>query len=54
MDRKFVERIKNEIQLRTTDLDTEEYIDVMREIAEWASNQANVVEYTPEMNYYNE
>ncbi len=43
--KKTVEQIKNYIQLHTSDMETEDYVNVLREIAEWASSKADVEEY---------
>ena len=43
--RQTVKQIKNFIQLHTSDMENEDYIDLMRELAEWATNQAEVTEY---------
>ncbi len=46
--KKTVDQIKNHIQLHTSDMDNEEYINLMREIAEWATSQADITEHRDE------
>lgn len=43
--KKTIEQIKNFIQLHTSDMETEDYVAVLRELAEWAASQADVLEY---------
>lgn len=43
--RQAVEQIKNHIQIHTSEMDNEDYINLMREIAEWATSQADITEY---------
>lgn len=38
-------QIKNFVQLHTSDMENGEYIELMRDVAEWASNQADLIEY---------
>lgn len=38
-------QIKNYIQLHTSDMDNSLYIDLMRELSEWAESQADIAEY---------
>lgn len=45
---KTVNDIKNYIQLHTSDMENDDYINFMRELAEWAENQANLTEYREE------
>lgn len=40
-----IEQIKNFIQLHTSDMESEDYVNVLREIAEWANSRADVEEY---------
>ena len=42
--KKALNRIKNYIQLHTSDMETEDYVKVLREIAEWATSQADIFE----------
>lgn len=46
--KKTIEQIKNYIQLHTSDMENEDYAAVLREIAEWATNQADLTEYREE------
>lgn len=46
--KKTVNQIKNFIQLHTSEMENEEYINIMREIAEWATSQADLTEYRDE------
>lgn len=41
-------QIKNFIQLHTSDMGNEDYIVLMRELAGWATDQANIAEYLEE------
>lgn len=41
-------QIKNFIQLHTPDMENEDYIALMRELAEWATIQADITEYREE------
>lgn len=43
--KKTIEQIKNYIQLHTAEMEDERYIILMREIAEWATNQADLTEF---------
>lgn len=43
--KKIVKQIENYIQLHTSDIETEDYVDALREIAEWATSQADTIEY---------
>lgn len=47
MDR-LIKQTKNYVQLHTSDMDDEAYIAFMRELAEWAQNEADLAEYGPE------
>lgn len=40
-----VRQIKNFIELHTSDMENGDYINAMREIAEWATGQADAQEY---------
>lgn len=46
---RITEQIKNHIQLHTSDMENDEYVDIMREIAEWANSQADIYEYRDEL-----
>lgn len=43
--KQVVNQIKNYIQLHTSDMETEDYVNLMREIAEWATSEADITEY---------
>lgn len=43
------EQIKNYIQLHTAEIENDEYVNIMREIAEWAKSQADIFEYRDEL-----
>lgn len=43
--KQVVNQIKNYIQLHTSDMETESYVNVLREIAEWATGKADAEEY---------
>jgi hypothetical protein len=47
--RRNVKEIERYILLQTSELENGEYIDVMREIAEWATSQADIVDYREEL-----
>ena len=46
--RRTIEQIKNYIQLHTSDMENDEYVELMREIAVWAGDQADLQEYRDE------
>lgn len=43
--KKILNQIKNYIQLHTSEMENEDYIEVMREISVWANNEADLIEY---------
>ncbi len=43
--RRMIQQIKSYIQLHTSEIETQDYVAVLREIAEWAASQADVLEY---------
>lgn len=43
--KQVIKQIKNYIQLHTSDMDTKDYVNVLREIAEWSTGQADGLEY---------
>lgn len=49
---KALNEIKHEVELRTGGFDTEEYIEFMEELANWAHNQAALADYTPAMGFH--
>ncbi len=44
--KKVIRQIKNYIQLHTSDMETGDYVDLMRELAEWSTSQADKAEYS--------
>lgn len=50
--------VKNCLTTYTSDMENDDYIEFMRELAEWASSQADIAEYREEnlreFNEYNE
>lgn len=42
--------IKQYIRERTVELDTSEYIELLRQLAMWAEDEANITEYEPDFN----
>lgn len=51
--RKTMTQIKDYIQFHTSGMDAADYIDAMREIAEWAASKADVEEYGMDAAYLN-
>lgn len=46
--KKILNQIKNYIQLHTSEMENEEYIELMREISVWSNNEADLIEYRKE------
>lgn len=46
--KQMVNQIKNYIQLHTSDMGNEDYVNLMHEISEWATSQADITEYREE------
>ncbi|MCX4276925.1 MULTISPECIES: hypothetical protein [Muribaculaceae] len=44
--KRVIQQIKNFIQLHTSDMENEDYISLMRELAEWTTSQADIAEYS--------
>lgn len=44
----MINQIKNYIQLHTSDMDNDRYAALMRELSQWADDQANIAEYGPD------
>ncbi|MFG6386180.1 MAG: hypothetical protein K1V80_06885 [Muribaculaceae bacterium] len=42
--------IKQTIKERTVELSMEEYVELLRDLAMWAEDEANIIEYQPEFN----
>lgn len=47
--KQVIKQIENYIQLHTSDAESAEYISIMREIAEWATFEADRLEYGEEL-----
>lgn len=47
--KQLIKQIENYIQLHTSDMENDDYVELLREIAEWATNQANLVEFREEL-----
>lgn len=46
----LINNIKQQITEATVELSTPEYVEFMRELADWAENRANIAEYEPDFN----
>lgn len=46
--------VKQSIKEQTCDLDTPEYVEFLRELAEWAASEADVAEYVAESDFEND
>ena len=46
--KKILKQIKNYIQLHTSEMENEDYIELMREISVWSNNEADLIEYRKE------
>lgn len=46
----LINEIKQKIKEDTADLSTPEYVELMRELAMWAEDAANIAEYEPDFN----
>ncbi len=46
----LIKDIKREIKEATVELSTPEYVELMRELAIWAEDEANIAEYKPDFN----
>ena len=44
----FTVTVKNYLTSYTSDMENDDYIDFMRDLAEWATNQADIAEYRAE------
>ncbi len=47
-----INHIKQQIREQTQEMNTSEYVEYMRELAMWAEDEANLAEYAPEYNSY--
>ncbi len=45
MSNVVISQIKDFIQLHTSDMENDDYVNLMRGIAEWANSQADIFEY---------
>lgn len=46
----LINEIKQKIKEDTAELSTPEYVELMRELAMWAEDSANLAEYAPDFN----
>lgn len=46
----LINEIKQKIKEDTAELSTPEYVELMRELAMWAEDVANIAEYEPDFN----
>ena len=46
--KKVLNQIKNYIQLHTSEMENEEYIELMKEISVWSNNEADLISYRKE------
>lgn len=46
--KKILNQIKNYIQLHTSEMENEGYIELMREISVWSNNEADLTEFRKE------
>lgn len=46
----LINQIKQRIKEETAELSTAEYVELMRELAMWAEDSANLAEYAPDFN----
>ena len=49
-DMSLINEIKQKIKEDTAELSTPEYVELMRELAMWAEDSANIAEYEPGFN----
>lgn len=49
-DMSLINEIKQKIKEDTAELSTPEYVELMRELAMWAEDSANIAEYEPDFN----
>jgi hypothetical protein len=50
----LIKKIKQEIKEVTVELSTPEYVELLRELAMWAEDEANIAEYEPDFNISDE
>lgn len=46
----LISNIKQQITEATVELSTPEYVEFMRDLANWAEDRANIAEYEPDYN----
>lgn len=46
----LINHFKKQITEATVELSTPEYVEFMRELANWAEDKANIAEYEPDFN----
>ncbi len=46
----LINEIKQQISEATVELSTPEYVEFMRDLANWAEDKANLAEYEPDFN----
>jgi hypothetical protein len=49
-ERNEMREVKRSIKQETVEFDTEEYVSFLRELAQWAMNEADVAEFRDEYN----
>jgi len=54
MSKVLIKEVQRQIKEQTCDLDTPEYVEFLRELAEWATSEADVTEYVAEIEYEDE
>ncbi len=47
-----INHIKQQVREQTQEMNTSEYVEYMRELAMWAEDEANLAEYDPDFNPY--
>lgn len=52
--KKLIDQIKNDIQLHTSEMEDDEYVELMRELSMYCNDQADLTEYRVENDYTNE
>ncbi len=48
---RLISKIKQQIAEATVELSTAEYVELMRDLANWAEEKANMAEYEPDYIY---
>lgn len=54
MSKSVIKEVQRQIKEQTCDLDTPEYVEFLRELAEWATSEADVAEYVAEGEFEND